>query len=368
MAVSDGPGPAPPTHVLDAGDYRKPEEVVSPGFPEFLGQSEPEQKQSGEATAPGGRRAELARWLTLPDHPLTARVIVNRLWQHHFGEGIIATSNDFGSMGEAPANPRLLDWLACELVARGNSLKAIHRLMVLSATYRQSTRVDPDSALHAKARQADPANKLLWHARRVRLEAESVRDSLYAVSGQLDRTMFGPSVYLRLPKTVEANSRYAWTADPLPANRQRRSIYSYQMRNLRHPLLAAFDQPDLYMSCGVRMNTLTPTQSLALLNGDDTAEQAAHWSGRLLRETFDDRQFITRAWLEAYTRPPSAGELRLALEFLAAQAERIGAAERAIPAASQPEPCPSCLEPHRAAAYVDLCHALLNSTEFLFVD
>jgi uncharacterized protein DUF1553/uncharacterized protein DUF1549 len=369
MAVSDGPGPAPETHVLDAGDYRKPEELVAPGFPEFLGNDEVEPRHSSSgATTAGGRRSALAQWLALPDHPLTARVIVNRLWQHHLGQGIIATPNDFGSMGDDPVNPQLLDWLACELVERGWSLKAIHRLIVLSATYQQSSRIDPNNSVHQQALKVDPANKLLWRARRVRLEAETIRDSLYALSGRLDTTMYGPSVYLRLPQAVLSSSRYAWEPDPAASNLHRRSIYSFQMRNLRHPLLAAFDQPDLYISCGVRMNTLTPTQSLALFNGEETADQAAHWAGRLLSETTDDTQFVRRAWLEAYSRLPSDEELSGARQFLAGQAERIYAGETNVPTSSQPQPCPSCLEPQKAAAHVDLCHALMNSTELVFVD
>jgi len=238
----------------------------------------------------------------------------------------------------------------------------------LSATYQQSSRVDVNSPVHQQAIKADPGNKLLWHARRVRLEAETVRDALYALSGQLDQAMFGPSVYLRLPAAIVNSSRYAWEPDATVSNLYRRSIYSFQMRNLRHPLLAAFDQPDLYISCGVRMNTLTPTQSLALLNGEEAAEQASYWAGRLLSGTTDEGQLIRRAWLEAYSRLPNEEELAGARQFVAAQAERIYAGESDVPTSSQPRPCPSCLEPQRAAAYVDLCHALMNSTELLFVD
>jgi hypothetical protein len=368
MAVCDGPGPAPETRVLESGDYRKPEEAVSPGVPEFLGAEEQGPDALTVGVRVGGRRAALAKWLTLPDHPLTSRVMVNRLWQHHFGAGIVATSNDFGSMGDEPTSAALLDWLSGEFVQRGWSLKAIHRQMVLSATYRQSSRVNPSNPLHQQALKADPTNKLLWHARRKRLEAEIVHDMLYAVSGRLAGTMYGPSVYPKLPAAVLATSRYAWTPDESEANLNRRSIYAFQMRNLRHPFLAAFDQPDMYISCGVRMNTLTPTQSLALFNGEETATQAAHWAGRLLAESFDDESFTRRAWLEAYSRQPTREELAAAREFLAAQAERIYAGEANVPTASQPLPCPPCLEPHRAAAYVDLCHALLNTSEFLFVD
>jgi hypothetical protein len=140
------------------------------------------------------------------------------------------------------------------------------------------------------------------------------------------------------------------------------------MRNLRHPLLASFDQPDMYASCGVRMNTLTPTQSLALFNGEETAEQAVQWAGRLLAESLDDESLVRRAWLEVYGREPTADEQTSSRQFLAAQAEQIFSAGADIPTSSQPQPCPPCLEPHKAAAYVDFCHALMNSTEFLFVD
>src|SRR4029078_9067051 len=138
--------------------------------------------------------------------------------------------------------------------------------------------------------------------RRQRLEGEVVRDALYAVSGRIEASMYGPSTYLRLPKAVLENSRYGWMPDKVWANQHRRSIYSFQMRNMRHPLLASFDQPDMYISCGVRMNTLTPPQSLALFNGEETSEQAAHWAGRLLTETSDDAAFVRRAWLEAFSR------------------------------------------------------------------
>src|SRR5205814_5664773 len=145
----------------------------------------------------GGRRSALAQWLTVSDHPLTARVIANRLWQHHFGQGIVASSNDFGAMGDAPSHRDLLDWLASELVENEWSLKSLHRAMVLSATYQQSSRVDPASEAHTLAYKLDPSNKLLWPARRKRLEGEAARDSFYALSGRLNETMYGPSAYLR---------------------------------------------------------------------------------------------------------------------------------------------------------------------------
>jgi len=373
MAVREGTGPVPVTHVLATGDVRKPQEEVTPGFPEFLGRSEPERDAAGVSpTSPSqgpshGRRSALARWLTLPDHPLTTRVMINRLWQHHFGRGIVATPNDFGAMGDPPSHPRLLDWLSSELVEKNWSLKAIHRLMVTSATYRQSSLVD--SAAQARAMQVDPENKYLWKANRVRLEAEPIRDSLVYLSGRLNENMAGPSAYPVLSAAVRENGGYAWTPDPLESQHYRRSIYCFQKRNLRLPLLASFDQPDMYMSCGLRTNTLTPTQSLSLFNGDEAITSARRWAGRLLRDTHgNDAELIRRAWLEAFGRSPSHDESESASRFLIEQGERIYDYDKNMTANSLPDPCPSCLEPQHAGAYVDMCHALLNSSEFLFVD
>jgi hypothetical protein len=371
MAVQDAPGPVSATHVLDTGDYRKPEEEVSPGFPEFLGLSEP--ALFVEPTPPAGapsttwRRSALARWLTLPDHPLTSRVMINRLWQHHFGRGIVETPNDFGAMGEAPTHPKLLDWLSTELVDEQWSLKAVHRLMVTSATYRQSSEVEPDEDIDEL--KLDPDNKLLWHANRVRLDAEPLRDTLLFIAGELNPAVGGPSAFPKLSAAVRENSAYAWKPDPNPSEHFRRSIYSLQKRNLRLPLLAAFDQPDMYMSCGLRSNTLTATQSLALLNGDDANFASRRWAGKLLAESLgDETTFIQTAWLEAYSRPPSDQELASARQFLASQAGKIYDHDKKLSSSALPDPCPSCLEPQRAGAFVDMCHALLNSSEFMFVD
>ena len=182
----------------------------------------------------------------------------------------------------------------------------------------------PSSPAHQQAAKADPTNKLLWHARRHRLEGEIVRDSLYALSGRIDTTMFGPNVYLRLPRAVMTSSRYAWPADAVEANLHRRSIYSHQMRNMRHPLLAAFDQPDLYISCGVRMNTLTPTQSLFLFNGEEATEQASCVGWPLARPTrrATSSSSAARGW-RPIADAPTDDELSAARQFLASQADQI---------------------------------------------
>ena len=211
MTVSDGDGQLPPTCVLAGGNYLKPGQEVTPGFPAFLGASEPEIAPPEAQLKSTGRRSALAAWLTRRDHPLTARVMINRIWQYHFGQGIVATPNDFGAMGGNPSHAELLDWLACEFVANGWHLKPIHRLMVLSATYCQSAEVDPHSADYAAALAADAANTLLWHARRQRLEGEEVRDAALQVAGHLNLRMFGPSALPELPPVL-ADTRYGWDA------------------------------------------------------------------------------------------------------------------------------------------------------------
>ncbi len=233
---------APPTHLLLRGDFSSPGPVVTPAFPAVLEGSDPEIEATAHTT---GRRAALARWLTRPDHPLTARVMVNRLWQRHFGRGIVATPSDFGTMGERPSHPELLDWLACEFVARGWSLKALHRLIVTSATYQQSSLASPE------ARELDPENLLVGHQGRRRLEGEAIRDALLAASGRLNPALGGPCVFPELPEelTKLSSKGKAWPVTPDPTARDRRSLYVFVRRNLRFPFFEVFDRPDTNASC-----------------------------------------------------------------------------------------------------------------------
>jgi hypothetical protein len=337
MAVADVGLDAPPTHLLAGGDWRKPREELQPGFPEFLDASTPDIEPLPERKSTG-RRSALARWLTRKDNPLTARVLVNRLWQHHFGAGIIASPSDFGVMGDAATHPELLDWLAVEFVENGWSLKHMHRLMVMSAAYRQDSRVDRDSAAHRRALAADRDNHLLWHARRRRLEGEATRDAMLAASGELNLRMFGVSARPKLPANI---SKYAWKPDARPEDQQRRSIYVLAKRNMRFPLFDAFDLPDMHNSCARRLTTTTAPQALLLLNGDLALERGQRLAA-VLRERFsdDDTAAITHAYRLAWGRPPSAEEIQLGLRFLST----------------------------RSDALADFCHALLNTNEFLFVD
>jgi Protein of unknown function (DUF1549)/Protein of unknown function (DUF1553) len=368
MAVFDGDEEAPPTCVLAGGNYLKPGQEVKPGFPEFLGASEPEITPPEGRPNSTGRRSALANWLTRPDHPLTARVIVNRLWQYHFGQGIVATPNDFGVMGGDPSHQELLDWLASELIDGGWHLKTIQRLMVLSATYCQSSLVDPASAAHAAAIAADAADNLLWHARRQRLEGEELRDAELQVAGQLSLRMFGPSAQPELPQVL-ADTRYGWDADQKEADRNRRSIYVLAKRNMRLPMFASFDQPDMQNSCPRRTGTITAPQALELLNGEATEDAARHWTGKLLATCGDDEQkLVSEAYAEAFGRAPEDDEVKSAEQFVAQQAAEIAAEPNQPVDAQLPLPAPHKFDRAKAAALVDFCHALLCSNEFLYVD
>jgi hypothetical protein len=340
LAVVDVGRAAPPVHRLAGGDWRKPAQELQPGFLHVLGEVPPDTHLDAPL-ASTGRRAALARWLTGPDHPLTARVLVNRLWQHHFGAGIVATPSDFGAMGDPPTHRELLDWLAMEFVEHGWSLKHLHRLMVTSAAYCQTSLVDPRQAAPAFA--ADRDNKLLWHARRRRLEGEAIRDALLGLTGELNTRMFGVSARPKLPAGL---SSYAWKPDDRPGDQDRRSVYVFAKRNLRYPLFDAFDLPDMHNSCARRTTTTTAPQALVLLNGDFTLERARRWADELLtRFPQDDRALVAQAYRAAWGRRPTDEEVALGLDFLKKQ-----------PADAH------------TAAVTDFCHALVSANEFLYVD
>jgi len=343
MAVSDVGPSAPVIRLLEGGAWHKPAEELTPGFPAFLGDAAASiSSRAGGAST--GRRAALADWLTRPDHPLTSRVIANRLWQQHFGMGIVPTANDFGAQGEPPTHPELLDWLASELVRHGWSLKHLHRLMVTSASYRQASRVDPSQTETAAAIERDPQNRLLWHTRRRRLEGEAIRDAMLAVSGELNPRMFGPSARPDLPEGL--SKTYAWTADEQVGDRQRRSVYVFAKRNLHYPLFEAFDQPDMHHSCPRRAETTTAPQSLLLLNGELASQQSARWAQRLRSEHGSDLPaLVNTAYRQAFGRPAAPEEVEAAARFIGAQTHE-----------------------GQGDSLADFCHALINANEFIYVD
>jgi hypothetical protein len=349
---------APPTHRLNVGAWDAPLEQVQPGFLSIIDPSEPR-----IAPPPGsnstGRRTALANWIASPQNPLTARVMVNRIWHYHFGEGIAPSPSDFGVMGGKPSHPELLDWLASEFVSSGWDIKKMHKLMVTSNTYRQS------SAFNELAAKADPHDKLLWRFPRERLEGEVIRDAALAVSGLLNEKMGGPSVFPELPEGA-GKPRGGWKVSE-PSERDRRSVYVFVRRNARYPMLEAFDMPDTHESCGRRNQTITAPQAMALLNGKVTLEWSQAFAGRVLKEAGTDQNAqIEDAFRLAFGRHPDGLEKDTVLTFFAKQknliAERASSGQKlALPASM-----PAGYDPAQAAALVDFCQMLLNSNEFVY--
>ena len=312
-------GPKAAEVVIPGG--RKSPVVVEPGFPTVLGLPAPAVTPRPDST---GRRAALAEWLTRPDHPLTARVAVNRAWQGHFGTGLVATPSDFGTLGDKPSHPDLLDWLAADFVEHGWSLKRLHRQIVTSATYRQSALAAPVAG--------DGENRLLARMPTKRLDAEQVRDAMLAASGELKLEGRGPA------------------ADP---GTPKRAVYTRQKRNAPDALLAAFDAADGMASCARRNVTVTPTQSLLLLNGDAVSGRAAAFARRVMpADGRDAGRGVESAFRLAFGRPPTTEEASEARQFLL---DQVGSARLVTPE-------------RRLAAWADFCHMLLNANEFLYTD
>ncbi|MGP0067756.1 MAG: DUF1553 domain-containing protein, partial [Isosphaeraceae bacterium] len=372
MALVDRKSSQSDTFVLRRGDYKNRGPKVAPRPPGVILASQPAEAFTTTSIVPTGdktgRRAALARWLGRADNPLTARVILNRLWQYHFGRGIVATASDFGVRGESPTHPELLDWLSNQLIAHGWRLKPIHRLMVTSSAYRQSNRPDPRQAVD------DPDNEMLGRMNRRRLDAEGIRDAMLAASGELNPRMGGPGVLAPLEKEVrdliftEAEVVDLWPVDPDPAEHLRRSLYLFRKRNVRYPLLDAFDAPDTQSACPRRETSTHSLQALVLLNSDFAAGRAKVLAGRIFREagpSTEDR--IRRAYQLTLAREPKPIEVERARTFLRSQADRIRNQAREGQSPGQIPGSPSPMEPAEAAAWADFALALLNLNEFLYV-
>ncbi len=316
----------PITHVFKRGDPTRPGTCVEPGVPAVLSTGQLPGPARGAHSS--GRRLWLARWISSPDNPLTARVIVNRIWQFHFGQGLVASSSDLGVMGDAPSHPELLDWLASELIANGWRWKPLHRLIVLSRTYQQSARFD------VAAFALDPTNALLWRWPQRRLDAEVVRDMILAVSGELSGRMGGPGFYPTLPREVlEGQSRpgEGWGSSE-PGEQARRSIYIFAKRSLAVPELELLDAPDTTGSCERRTTSTTGPQALTFLNGKFAHDRARRFAARLAAEAGDSPgDQVDRAFALALSRPPRADERQTALEFLKAQEAQIETEARQPP-------------------------------------
>lgn len=289
-----------PTHLLHRGDYKQPREKLPPHLPIVIRPSE----------QPRQSRRELAEWLTDKSNPLPARVMINRIWQHHFGRGLVTTPSDFGKRGMPPTHPQLLDWLASEFMRRDWDIKAMHRLIINSATYQQSA----DTTKEVVA--ADPENKLYSRWKPKRLEGEVIRDTLLAIAGDLNFQMGGRSVFPPLPEELFEGSR-GWTANKFSGDHQRRSIYIFARRNLRYPFLEVFDAPDSNLSCATRERSITAPQSLTLLNDHAVVHAALRVSDRVECDHRDARSQAQAIYPIILNRSPSRRETQLAEQFLA---------------------------------------------------
>ena len=332
----------PTSRVMLRGEYNNPGDVVQPGFLSCLtGHQKPAaiRLDPFKRWPTRSRRMALARWITSKRNPLTARVMVNRLWHWHFGQGLVATPSDFGAMRIGPSHQELIDWLARHFTDNNWSLKTMHRLMVLSATYRQTSR-----SPNPKATAVDPGNRLLWRFRRRRLEAEAVRDSVLFVAGRLNPEHFGLPIFPMLPDDVadrvKWNSSKWFTHDDHRS--RKRSIYIYQQRSLSMPFMQAFDSLVCEQSRPRRRESVTPLQALAMYNGQFVNQEARHFAATLRQQAPDDPTHqVQLAFLAAYNRPPETEETSRLIRFLET---------------TSPEPL------------VSLCRVLLNSNEFVTID
>jgi hypothetical protein len=328
-----------PVHLLARGEVKRPKELMLPAALASV----PGPKASFELANPddeGPRRAALAKWITDPRNMQTRRSIVNRVWQQHFGRGLVETANDFGHMGSAPSHPELLDWLAFWFLDHGESIKQLHRLIVTSATYQQASgnldSPNTDHWNHATAADAD--NRYLWRMNRTRLDAECIRDAMLAVSGQLDLTMGGPSDR-QFHFKDDHSPVYDYTRFDVDAKEgRRRSIYRHIVRSVTDPFMDCLDAADPSQLVAKRNTTLTALQALATLNNPFVLKQCEHIAERLQKLTPEQTKQIDAAYRLALSRPPTTDER----QRLADYAQKHG--------------------------MVNACRVLFNSTEFMFVD
>jgi hypothetical protein len=350
--MTDTGKPAETTRIFYQGDPNEPREEVQPGFLSVFDPAPAVIRTTGGQTL--GRRLTLADWIASSDNPFTARVLVNRLWQHHFGVPLFGNPNDLGRGGPKPTHPELLDWLATEMIASGWSMKAMHRLMVTSAAYRQAG-VERRGGTLGHAMVADPSNRLFWRQNARRLDAETMRDTLLAVAGKLRAHAGGPALWPPLPDEIlraqpgvlealegkDGGRRQGWFTSPEDAC-DVRTLYLIQKRSVPLPFLQAFDLPDTTASCARRDVTTVAPQALNLLNSDFALRVATQFAERVVREAGADcvAQIDHAVWL-ALGRGPTAEEQRKAAAFLAAQGE---------------------------GSLPNLCRALLNLNEFVYID
>jgi hypothetical protein len=377
--LTEPAGKLPVTHVFHRGDPKQPKEAVPPGGLSVLAPAGEciELPEKNAELSTSGRRLAFAKWLTGGNNPLVARVLVNRVWLQHFGRGLVGTPSDFGAMGERPTHPELLDWLASDFMDNGWRLKRLHKLIMTSTAYRQS------SLRHAARASNDPENLSYWRKPVQRLDAEALRDSILAVSGALNERMSGPPVPVRpdvhgqivvgVDKT-EGDNKMPIDV-PLKGEEFRRSVYVQVRRSRPLAMLHAFDAPVMEVNCEKRQSSTVATQSLMLMNSQFILDQAARFARRLQVEAGAGRaQQVTRAWQLAFSRPPSATELADALAFISGQVDYLqskAAEENKADDEKAKKDAKKKAEPKLAPdlqALTNLCQALLGANEFLYVD
>ena len=350
VPVAGKPYLPPQARILPTADYNDQGAVVEPGFLSVLSRgTTPTELPPANGHTTTGRRRALAEWLVSRDHPLTARVMVNRIWQNHFGRGIVATPSNFGKLGQLPTHPELLDWLATEFSRQGWSIKAMHRLMMNSESYQMTAAFfDEDNA------GKDPNNDYLWRYRQRRLEAEIIRDTILAAAGNLNLEMGGEPFFPPIPKEVqESYPNGKWKANEEGPAVWKRSLYSYFKRGLRYPMFDVFDLPNLNVTCENRVTTTVPTQALTLLNNTFVLDQARYFAQRVAAQAGNEQDARVRAaYRIALGREPRSEEIRENVAFLNRQHDyhegRSG-------------------EDASLAALVDFCHVILNLNEFMYL-
>jgi mono/diheme cytochrome c family protein len=335
MAIGEGGREPRPSYFLHRGSLDTKGSVMTPGVLSVATTVEPDFPAPPPAAKSSYRRRGLAEWLVSPDNPLTARVMVNRIWQHHFGEGIVRTPSSFGTMGEPPSHPELLDWLALEFVDRGWSIKTMQRLMMTSEAYQMAS-TDATASV-----AIDPENRLFWRMARQRLEGEIIRDQILAVAGTLDRKLGGPNVFPYIdPNLFEKSSKRDWPGKPDDdPSTWRRSLYVYSKRSIRYPFFETFDQPNLVNSVDRRNRSIVAPQALIMLNNSSVLLQARKFAERLTTEAGADPAAQVRRGFElALGRSPDADELARSVAFVKAG----------------------------PAGLTDFCHVLFNLNEFVY--
>jgi hypothetical protein len=319
-----------------------PGEEVGPAAPAILVSSELSFPTPSIDAKSSLRRLTFANWITARDNPLTWRVLANRIWQHHFGEGIVDTPSNFGLTGSPPSHPELLDYLANQLLANGGRWKPLHRILLTSATYRQSSMAD-DRAL-----ETDPDNRFLSRMNLLRMEAETIRDSILVASGSLNRRLGGPGIKPRLPpELIPASQRNKWPVIEREESKHwRRSVYIYSKRQLLMPILELFDAPTTTDSCAVRTTSVVPTQALVLMNDDFVENQAERLARRVLSEAGENlERTVDHMFRLTLSRSPNALRLLQALQFVN---------EREA-------------DTDRIRGLTDLAHVLFNSNDFIYI-